>query len=461
MPHSPVSAGVHDRAPRDGVDFEFTGDANTVLPGTHPLPLNSEQVLATRWPLVSPYLPAPGRVHPYFTEAPAELPFFSCSSPIVYNWGLLKERIIAPVFDTKTGGISHTRELDPFVFGCYPDQDTLGLNCHYWMVRNQNYAATWEFQRYEIFRKAKKNWPNMGTGMGRVSDRKDQRYPWGARGNASKPWNMMMPTAQPPMWQLSNRMMLTLKMLQGKLMIVDRLTLENPNKADFLELCARMNWDVRHDGAGVLFVDGGSRLTPSAEFDRAFFYGSFHNGRCKLVRPNLTVDMPYEWNYPVVHQSYRGPRGPKNPVPLNRFNCYDALDHHLLVVTEGAVLQMEQEVEDIKFEQLPPHIANQLVERGYLQVNDNNLHGGSHGGHVASARLQPIEREVAGRVEENEKTRLYEGYYDNPYEPWSDEANASYEVDAVEGFIKRHVSANNSNSGSRNSGVPGSWRQLS
>jgi hypothetical protein len=299
----------------------------------------------------------------------------------------------------------------------------------------------------------------MGTGMGRVSDRKEGKYPWGARGNAAKPWNMMMPTAQPPMWQLSNRMMLTLKMLQGKLMVVDRLSLANPTKADFLELCGRMDWDVRHDGAGVLFVDGGSRLTPSVEFDRGFFYGSFHNGRCKLVRPSITVDAPYDWNFPVVKQSFKGPKGQKNPVPLNRFNCYDALDHHLLVVTEGAIMQMEQEVEDIKFDQLPPHISNQLVERGYLDHVAASVGGDSN-----AKRLQPIEREVAGRVEENEKSRLYDGYYDNPYQPWSDENDASYEVDAVDGFIKRHVSTSkksDSSSSSTVSEIPGSWRQLS
>lgn len=509
--HDGRDAGVHDRAPRDGVDFEFTGHPSTVLPGSHPLPLNDENVEASRWPLVSPYLPSPGRTHPYWTEPPAELPFFPCSVPVVYSFRVMKERIVVPVFRTGSGGVdnessvlaeetspegqttassssssgdsseggvagsvSHTRELDPFVFGLYPDQDCLAKNSHYWMCRTQNYSAQNEIGQYEIFRKSKKNWANHGTGMGRVSDRKNHMQPWGGRKKPNKAWNYTMPSMPPNMWQLSNRMMLTLKMLQGKLMVVDRLSLEEPTKECFQQLCTRMGWDVRHDGAGVLFIDGGSRLAPSMEFDLGFFYGSFYNGRCKLVRPTLTVDKPYDWNYPVRYNSWRGPRGQKNPVPLNRFNCYDALDHHLLVVTEGAIMQMEQELEHVKIEQLPPHIAAQLPERGYIgsQVprsialaSGANAVAGTPG--ATDARLLTMEQEVAGRVEENE-IAMYSGYYDDPYRPWQDEEDvaasgggASYEVDAVDGFIRRHTPASLLATAQKGGSLPASWRQLS
>jgi hypothetical protein len=50
---------------------------------------------------------------------------------------------------------------------------------------------------------------------------------------------------------------------------------------------------------------------------------------------------------------------------------------------------------------------------------------------------------------------MYAPYYDNPYKPWADEANASYEVDAAAGYIRRKVQAADGIGSS-----PGSWRKI-
>lgn len=425
------SAGVHDLAPREDGDFTYEG-GEEIVPGSHPLPLYQAHNTLTR-KVVSPYLPSPLRTHPYFTEPVAELPHFNATVPIVYSLGTIKESIIVPVYSLDNT-ISHTRELDPFIFGVYPHMKIIEQNSSYWQIRCQNFRGMWDFETREIWRKAKKNWPTTGAGMPRASHRRGSPFPWGGRNSPTKPWNMLMPTMPVKLWSLSNRMTLTLKMLQGKVMIVDKLALPEPTQEAFLNLCKTMEWDVRHTGEGVLFMDGGSRLTPSQEFSKSFFYGSFFNGRCKIVRPTALADEPYDWNRFSSKLNSPSPKGQKNPVPINRFNAYDALEHNLLVITEGALLQMEQEMLPFKLRNLPPHIRNQLPQEGLL---DAPMLGDS------PMPLDTIEMEAAARTEEVERP-MYEGYYDDPYKPWSDEQQASYTVDAVDGIIERHTNGKKS-----------------
>ncbi|CCW63530.1 unnamed protein product [Phytomonas sp. EM1] len=419
-------SGVHDIAPREKGDFVYEGAAQ-VLPGAHPLPLFHPDNTVTR-PLVSPYLPSPQRPHPYFTAPLPELPHFATTRPIVYTPGTMKTRLVVPVHDLD-GAVTHTRELDPFLFGLYPEAEEMSKHLHYWLVRCRNYSSLWDYERREIWRRAKKNWPNTGLGMPRVRDRKSHQFPWGGQTRPGKPWNLRMPSMTPAAWSRGCRMLATLKVLQGKLQVVQRLHLAEPTQTAYLALCRRMGWDVRHHGAGVLFIDGGSRLTPSVEFDRAFFFGSFFNGRNKLVRPTFLCDEPYDFNYTAAKQRFKGPKGPKNPIPVNRFNAYDALTHHLLVITEGALMQLEEEMYAHKLTMLPPHIRAQLPERGFL---DSEVLGD------CLPHLKTIEMEAAARTEEVERG-MYEGYYDNPYDPWRDEKEASYAVDGVEGTVQRYV----------------------
>ncbi|KPA77127.1 hypothetical protein ABB37_07437 [Leptomonas pyrrhocoris] len=420
------ASGVHDIAPRDEGDFLYAGPQQ-LLSGAHPLPLFHPENSLTR-PHVSPYLPSPQRPHPYFTKELPELPHFPATRPIVYPVGTMKQRIVAPVFDLNNV-VTHTRELDPFIFGLYPETEEMAKNLSYWLVRCQNFSSKWDYETREIWRKAKKNWPNTGMGMARVSDRKNHAHPWGGHSNPVKPWNMLMPTMDVKTWSKSNRMLVTLKMLQGRLQIVERLTLEEPTQEAYLELCRTMGWDVRHTGGGVLFMDGGSRLTPSSEYDRAFFFGSFFNGRNKLVCPTLLCDEPYDYNKTSSKVRTKGPKGQKNPIPINRFNAYDALTHDVLVITEGALMQLEDEMFTHKLMILPPHIRAQLPERGYLESEVL--------GDVPPA-LQTVQMEAAARTEESEQA-MYAPHYDNPYNPWRDEAEASYAVDAVEGTTQRYV----------------------
>lgn len=429
-------SGVHDIAPREEGDFLYEGPQQAV-PGAHPLPLFNPQNTITQ-PLVSPYLPSPQRPHPYFQEELKELPHFGPTKPIVYTKGTMKQRIVAPVFNLRNE-VTHTRELDPFIFGFYPEVEEMSKNLHYWIVRCQNFSSMWDYESREIWRKAKKNWPNTGMGMPRVSDRKNHAHPWGGHTTPVKPWNMRMPTMDVKTWSTSNRMLVTLKMLQGKLQIVDRLTLPEPTQEDYLELCRTMKWDVRHNGGGVLFVDGGSRLTPSSEYNRSFFFGSFFNGRHKLVRPTLLCDEQYNVNRSSAKSRTKAPKGPSNPIPVNRFNAYDALTHQILVITEGALMQLEDEMYAHKLMLLPPHIRAQLPERGFLE---SELLGGP-------LPLQTVEMEAAARTEEIESP-MYAPFYDNPYHPWMDEADASYSVDAAEGTVQRYVKS-----------VKTSWAMLS
>ncbi|CAD2222725.1 hypothetical protein AGDE_05645 [Angomonas deanei] len=277
-------------------------------------------------------------------------------------------------------------------------------------------------------------------GMARVSDRKNHMYQWGAHTAPVKPWNMLMPTMSVSCWSKSNRMLATLKLLQGKVQVVDKLSLEEPTQEAYLELCRTMDWDVRHNGGGVLFMDGGSRLTPSSEYNRSFFFGSFFNGRNKLVRPTLLCDEPYDYNRSSSKQRSKGPKGQKNPIPINRFNAYDALTHHLFVITEGALMQLEKEMYVHKLLILPPHIRAQLAENGFLE---SELLGD------IAPPLDTIETEAAARTEEAER-HLYEPFYDNPYKPWKDESEATYAVDGADGTVRRFV--NNKKA---------SWRMLS
>nr|CCC53152.1 conserved hypothetical protein, fragment [Trypanosoma vivax Y486] len=344
------TSGVHDIAPRDEGDFVYEG-AGHVLPGAHPLPLYHPHNTITR-PVASPYLPSPQRPHPYFTAPLPELPHLGATKPIVYTYGTMKERIIVPVFNLKNE-VTHTRELDPFIFGAYPEVEELSKNLTYWMVRCQNFASKWDYETREIWRKAKKNWPNTGMGMPRVSNRKNHEYPWGGRTKPSKPWNMLMPTMDIKTWSRSNRMMLCLKMLQGKLQVVERLTLPEPTQECYLDLCRAMSWG----------------------------------------------------------------------------NAYDALKHDRLVITEGALAQLEEEVYEHKLMILPPHIRNQLPERGYLKSEEL--------GDCAPV-LRTIQMEAAARVEEVESS-MYDSFVDNPYRPWKIDMEAAYAVDAADGTVQQYV----------------------
>lgn len=435
-----VSAGLQSVAPRADEDFTYVG-GNQVIPGAHPLPM-VRALDTTMNPHVSPYIPSPHRQHPYFVKPIAELPHFDTTTPIVYGYNIMKTPIVAPVFNLD-GEVTHTRALDPFIFGHYPQTTLMSQNSAYWQVRCQNYKVMWDFHRSEIWKRAKKPWANTGTGRYRARDLRSARHPDGGRKHAQKPWTALMPTILPQHWSASNRMMLSLKMLQGRVQIVDKLSLEEPTADAFLKQCQKMSWDVRMSGAGVMFMDGGSRITPSIEFDRNFFYGSFHNGRCKLVRPTVQTDMPYDWNFTGALSKYMGPRGPKNPIPLNRFNCYDAMYHDILVITEGALMQLEKECFREKVDYLPPHIRSQMAASGMLD------HFLTHAEDGALPLIETIEFEAAARTEEKEAA-MYEGFYDNPYKPWADEDEASYVVDGVEGYITREVN-----------GKKASWAMLS
>lgn len=404
-------------------------DISNPIPGSHPLPLTLNQLQDQRWPLVSPFMPSPQRPHPYFLEPIAEMPHFTPTSPVVYTRQTMRQKIIVPVFNVADGTWSHTRQLDPFLFGSYPDHVKLYENYSYWVVRNQNYKRMWDFGRAEVHKKRSKSYPTTGSGLPRQSDFTSSSFPWGAQKHPNKPWNFIMPSMSPVSWHDSCRMMLTTKMLQGKLQVVDRLTLPEPTTQAFTDLCKLMKWDTRHNGAGVLFMDGGSRLAPSKEFDSHFFYGSFHNGRNKLVRPTIRAEEPFDWNYQMEDRKWLGPKGQKNPLPFNRFNAYDAFEHHLLVITEGALAQLEMESLEIKVGFLPPHIRNQMAVGGCL---DHYLLG------RAQAPLMSLEDEAAARTEEAEREQ-YRPYYDDPYAPWKDENEASYVIDAVDGTVRREI----------------------
>ena len=429
-------SGFHDRAPRaTKQDFEFTlaESEKGAIPGAHPLPLTSRQMeRMAGFPLVSPFLPSPNRQHPYFTTPPPEWPHFTPTTPIVYTSGTMKTPIILPVHSIENdGAVSHTRAMDPFIFGQYPASRPLAWQNHYWLVRCQNYDRN-ERGELEIFRSGKKAWPNVGTGMGRAGDRRNGLFPWGGRRHLPvKPWLYTLPIADPAKWHTASRMALTLKMLQGKVMVVDKLALDAPTPAAFRALCERMRWDVKQDGGGILFMDGGSRLAPNKDFEPSFFYGSFADGRLKVVRPTLSVDDAYDWNKYGAHPDYHGPKGQKNPVPMNRFQIFDALEHHTLVITEGALALLEQEMMPVKVGLLPPHIRQQLPHLGALQ---HPLLGDA----PENAAALSVQAEAAGRTEEAERG-MYRGYYDDPYHPWGDEGKASYSVDGVEGVVRRSV----------------------
>lgn len=160
-----------------------------------------------------------------------------------------------------------------------------------------------------------------------------------------------------------------------------------------------------------------------------FFFGSFFNGRNKVVRPTVLCDEQYDYNKTCAKQRMKGPKGPKNPIPINRFNAYDAMQHERLVITEGALMQLEEELYEHKLQILPPHIRNQLPERGFL---DSETLGD------CVPCLQTIQMESAARTEEME-SGMYKQFLDNPYQPWKDELHASYAVDAVDGTVQQFV----------------------
>ena len=417
-------------APRADTDFDLESP-DQIVPGAHPLPLRSSVQRSLMWPAISPYMPCPQRVHPYFQKPIMELPHFGCSVPIVYPYRTMKVPIIAPVFDLE-GNVTHTLELDPYIFGRFPQPETMHWAWDYWDKRCQNFSCQWDWDLRELYRSRKKEWPSSGTGMKRAGPRKGPRYVWGASVKAQKPWNRYMPVQIPERWRTANCMVITTKLLQGKLQIVKNLTLKDPTEKEFRSLCRKMKWDIRHTGGGVLFIDGGSRITPTREFDRSFFYGSFTDGRLKVVRPIIDCEAPVNWNLYRQKLGYSGPKGPKNPIALNRFNVYDCLEHDRLVITEGAVLQMESELLLEKYKILPPHIRAQLDSEHFFKKTD----------------CVTIEDEVASRTEETEKN-MYMNYYDNPYDPWADESSAWYEVNEIEGKVQRFT----------NDGQAG-WRQL-
>ena len=425
-------------APRAGVDFELESP-DQIIPGAHPLPLRQSQIASLRWPLVSPFMPSPNRVHPYFQSAIPELPNLECTVPIIYTHRCIKVPIIVPVFSTTTYEVTHTRTLDPYIFGRYPLQRSLWWGYDYWQRRCQDFGTQNDPNKREVYKSNKKDWPNAGSGLKRAGNRRGHRWSWGSPTFTTKPWHRFMPRQEPHKWLEGNCMAISTKMLQGKLQVVDKLTLPEPSTDAFRDLCTKMGWDIRHTGAGVLFIDGGPRLMPSKNFDRNFFYGSFVDGRVKVVRPLLECDPAIDWNRFNNRLNYLGPRGPKNPVPLNRFNVFDCFEHERLVITEGAIEQMQSEVLSTKYYDLPPHVRNQLPDRGAFEMRG----------------VLSLEDEVAGRMEEAE-IPLYESYYDNPYEPWKDEAEASYEVDEVEARIRRHTTLRHKDSAV----LPGSWKLL-
>jgi hypothetical protein len=160
------------------------------------------------------------------------------------------------------------------------------------------------------------------------------------------------------------------------------------------------------------------------------------------------MDPSIDWaRKPIDYRpEYLGPRGSSNPVPINRFNVHDALEHHLVVITEGALALLEKEIYPLVVEGLPPHIRQQLPLVGAL--NTPLLGDTKH-------PLEEIEAEAASRIEELEKP-MYEPYYDNPYRPWADEQKAAYEVDAVDGYVKRHIVPDEK----EGEQFPGGWRLL-
>eukprot|EP00758_Cryptobia_borreli_P000296 Tbor_TRINITY_DN10455_c0_g1::TRINITY_DN10455_c0_g1_i1::g.26388::m.26388 len=99
-----VTSGYHSEAPWEDTDFTLEHPDQT-LPGAHPLHLKKTIDYILR-PCISPYMPSPHRVHPYFLNPVDELPHFDCSVPIVYTHNTIKNgRIIVPVFSIPGGSI--------------------------------------------------------------------------------------------------------------------------------------------------------------------------------------------------------------------------------------------------------------------------------------------------------------------------------------------------------------------
>eukprot|EP01062_Namystynia_karyoxenos_P031711 TRINITY_DN23496_c0_g1_i1.p1 TRINITY_DN23496_c0_g1~~TRINITY_DN23496_c0_g1_i1.p1 ORF type:complete len:509 (+),score=153.10 TRINITY_DN23496_c0_g1_i1:94-1527(+) len=241
--------------------------------------------------------------------------------------------IEVPVFNMQKQQVG-TRKLDQYVFGCVPEANSMFVGTNWEMCQRLGYGGWFEYNRQEapgvkghfidhLFGpgQSKQKWQgNLGT-VEQVSGA--QRFP-------PTRWRDRRFDIGPLKQSEVLRMALSLKLLKERLIVVDEIRFAAPS-VEVVRDWAHA-WGFDRDRLMAYIIDGGTKWAPTQEMDRNSFW------------TNIFV-------YGLQVQEPRS------------LNMYDTLKYHYLVLTEGALEQIERFFDPEKAMRLPPHVRNKMTHQ--------------------------------------------------------------------------------------------------
>lgn len=219
-----------------------------------------------------------------------QLPYLNPHIPIRQAW--------VENLDTKGKNLLGIIDLHPEIFGTMPRVDLIHENIQ-WQKKYKHISWEWAPTQLEIRRSNNRPWPRKGTGRARHGSRKSHIFKGGAVCHGPRG-----PTTGFYMLPFPKRLQglcatLSVKLAQDDVHFIDRLEIPKEDPNFLLDLAKDRKW-----GASVLFVDESDVLT--------------HNVALALdAIPHFMA------------------------MPVYGLNCYSMLKFETLVLTLGAVEQLE------------------------------------------------------------------------------------------------------------------------
>eukprot|EP00756_Hemistasia_phaeocysticola_P040287 Hpha_TRINITY_DN16856_c0_g2::TRINITY_DN16856_c0_g2_i1::g.152339::m.152339 len=262
--------------------------------------------------------------------------------------GCTNEKLEVPVFNMKKEQVG-TRVLDNYVFGRVPEAHTLFQIMEYELKRRQGFGGWMKYRRDEApgarakfmthlnapgqvrrdlggGRRGVRSWhPNLQykTGWSGADTGKHSRQ-------GRSRWQDQRRDLSPFKQSDGLRMAMTMKLNKEQLIIIDDLKFPVPS----IEIMRDWShsWGFDRDRLMAYIIDGGTQWAPRMEMDPNNFWTNVFTYGLQIQEPRS-------------------------------LNAYDALRYRYLVMTEGAITQLERFFDPEKSAMLPPHIASKMTHK--------------------------------------------------------------------------------------------------
>ncbi|KAJ9459420.1 50S ribosomal protein L4 [Diplonema papillatum] len=302
---------------------EYFLDRVAKKPSSSTLDVAGRRTLRTKQPH-EPYFntnPKPGPEDPLTLDVTlaSRVPFPSCNM----------DPIEVPVFNMEKDQVS-TRKLDPYIWGLSPDVDRLA-QVYFYELKAKSGWGGWHKQHRSFVPGPQNQLVQHMAAPGQAHTRQSNYKQHATAGGGSIIGNQVhkdLRRERPAHLQsMYLRQSLTLKLLKERLIVVDKF--EFPTASVDLMRDWANSWGFDRDRLMAYVVDGGSKHCPSQEMHPNNYWANI-------------------FCYGIQVQEVRSLTG------------YEAMRHHYLVMTEGALEQLDEFYKIEKAATLPPHLKKKV-----------------------------------------------------------------------------------------------------